>query len=115
MFKLKERHASSTHQEDIYEGPNGQTLSAIYPKDNNGFIDIYHIQFTLRKNGKILKEYTKSRNHILTNTNHAETQDFSVDQMYHFLINLNRGQQGHSRKTLTKILYELIEEMRQKR
>ena len=112
MFKLIERRANFNHQEDIYKGLNGQTLSAIYPKDNKGFVDIYQIQFTLRKNGKILEKYTKSRNHILANTNHAETQDFSVDQMYDYLINLNRSQQGYSRKTLTKILYELIEEMR---
>jgi len=33
MFKLIERRADLIQQEDIYEGPSGQTISAIYPKE----------------------------------------------------------------------------------
>jgi len=114
MFKLIERRADSIQQEDIYEGPSGQTISAIYPKDKRGLIDIYRIKLTLVKQDKTIKQFTTNRHYILTNTNHAEMQNFSVDHMYHFLINLNRSQQGHSRKTLTKVLYELLEEMHKK-
>jgi len=114
MFKLIERRADSIQQEDIYEGPSGQTISAIYPKDKKGLIDIYCIQLTLTKKDKIIKKFTTNRQYILSHTNHAETQSFSVDHMYHFLVNLNRARTGGSRKTLTKVLYELIEEMRKK-